>query len=76
MSRSAANADIFQAIAGRLVAPCSISSGREQPVKQLAQPFDMFYLPSSQHLQVLCDVELVNHQQVGRQRLYIYTNLN
>jgi len=54
MSRSAANADIFQAIADP-TRRCSISSGREQP-DQLAQPFDMFLPAISQHLQVLCDV--------------------
>lgn len=71
MSRSAANADIFQAIADptRRALLDQLRQG-EQPVKQLAQPFDMFLPAISQHLQVLCDVGLVNHQRVGRQRLY------
>lgn len=37
---------------------------------QLAQPFAMSLPAISQHLQVLCDVELVTQSRSGRQRIY------
>jgi len=61
MSRSAANADIFQAIADPTRRALLDQLGREQP-QQLAQPLTCFTCHLS-HLQVLCDVELVNHQR-------------
>ena len=42
----------------------------EQPVKQLAEPFAMSLPAISQHLQVLCEVDLVKMRKSGRQRLY------
>jgi len=41
----------------------------EQPVKQLAEPFDMSLPAISQHLRVLCETGLVI-QRTGRQRIY------
>ena len=71
MSRPAANADIFQAIADptRRAILDRLRDG-EQPVKQIAEPFDMTLPAISQHLQVLCEAGLVSQQRVGRQRLY------
>jgi DNA-binding transcriptional ArsR family regulator len=71
MSRAAASADIFQAIADptRRAILDSLRSG-EQPVKQLAEPFAMSLPAISQHLQVLCEVGLVEMRKAGRQRLY------
>jgi len=42
----------------------------EQPVKQLAEPFDMSLPAISQHLRVLCEAGLVIQQRTGRQRIY------
>jgi DNA-binding transcriptional ArsR family regulator len=72
MSRKAASADIFQAIADptRRAILDSLQKIREQPVKQLAEPFAMSLPAISQHLQVLCEVGLVKSRKVGRQRLY------
>ncbi len=71
MSRPAASADIFQAIADptRRAILDQLRYG-EQPVKQLAEPFDMSLPAISQHLQVLCEAGLVTQQRAGRQRIY------
>lgn len=71
MSRATASADIFQAIADptRRALLDRLRHG-EQPVKQLAEPFEMSMPAISQHLQVLCEVSLVTQRRVGRQRLY------
>ncbi len=71
MSRPAASADIFQAIADstRRAILDQLRDG-EQPVKQLAEPFEMSMPAISQHLQVLCEAGLVTQRKVGRQRLY------
>ncbi|HEY9669537.1 MAG TPA: metalloregulator ArsR/SmtB family transcription factor [Coleofasciculaceae cyanobacterium] len=71
MSRPAASADIFQAIADptRRAILDRLRDG-EQAVKQLAQPFDMSMPAISQHLQILCEAGLVQVRKVGRQRLY------
>lgn len=71
MSRSSASADIFYAIADptRRALLDQLHSG-EQSVTQLAQPFAMSLPAISQHLRVLCDVELVTQSRSGRQRLY------
>jgi DNA-binding transcriptional ArsR family regulator len=71
MSRSVASADIFQAIADptRRAILDRLRSG-QQPVKQLAEPFDMSLPAISQHLQILCNAGLVNQQKLGRQRFY------
>lgn len=71
MSRPAASADIFQAIADptRRALLDRLRDG-EQAVKQLAEPFEMSMPAISQHLQVLCEAGLVEVRKVGRQRLY------
>jgi len=70
MSRHAASADIFQAISDPPVALFSTNWYGEQPVKQLAEPFDMSLPAISQHLRVLCETGLVIQQRTGRQRIY------
>ena len=71
MSRSTASADVFAAIADptRRAILDQLRHG-EQPVKQLAEPFAMSLPAISQHLQVLCEVGLVQMRKAGRQRLY------
>lgn len=71
MSRHAASADIFMAIADptRRALLDQLRSG-EQPVKQLAEPFAMSLPAISQHLQILCEANLVQMRKAGRQRLY------
>ena len=71
MSRPVASADIFQAIADptRRALLDRLRAG-EQPVKQLAEPFEMSLPAISQHLQILCNAGLVSQQRAGRQRLY------
>ncbi|HEY9640212.1 MAG TPA: metalloregulator ArsR/SmtB family transcription factor [Coleofasciculaceae cyanobacterium] len=71
MSRPVASADIFQAIADptRRAILDRLRAG-EQPVKQLAEPFEMSLPAISQHLQILCNAGLVSQQKLGRQRLY------
>ena len=71
MSRPTASEDIFQAIADptRRALLDRLRNG-EQPVKQLAQPFEMSLPAISQHLQVLCEAGLVSQRRSGRQRLY------
>ena len=71
MSRSAASTDIFQAIADptRRALLDRLRDG-EQPVKQLAEPFNMSLPAISQHLQILCEAGLVEVRKAGRQRLY------
>lgn len=71
MSRPAASADIFQAIADptRRALLDRLRDG-EQAVKQLAEPFEMSMPAISQHLQVLYEAGLVEVRKVGRQRLY------
>ena len=71
MSRPAANADVFAAIADptRRSLLDQLRQG-EQPVKQLAAPFDMSLPAISQHLSVLCEAGLVTQRRVGRQRFY------
>lgn len=71
MSRQAANADVFAAIADptRRSLLDRLRQG-EQPVKQLAAPFEMSLPAISQHLNVLCEVGLVTQRRIGRQRFY------
>ncbi|MEH1832925.1 MAG: metalloregulator ArsR/SmtB family transcription factor [Nostoc sp.] len=71
MSRPAASADVFVAIADptRRALLDLLRSG-EQPVKELAQPFAMSLPAISQHLQILCEAGLVQMRKAGRQRLY------
>jgi len=61
MSRHAA--DIFQAIPTRRAILDQLRYG-EQPVKQLAEPFDMSLPAISQHLRVLCETWV--QQRTGR----------
>ncbi|MBW4614558.1 MAG: metalloregulator ArsR/SmtB family transcription factor [Desmonostoc vinosum HA7617-LM4] len=71
MSRPAASADVFVAIADptRRALLDLLRTG-EQPVKQLAEPFAMSLPAISQHLQILCETGLVQMRKAGRQRLY------
>ncbi len=71
MSRPAASADVFVAIADptRRALLDRLRLG-EQPVKELAEPFAMSLPAISQHLQVLCEAGLVQMRKAGRQRLY------
>ncbi len=71
MSRLSASTDIFQAIADptRRALLDQLRNG-EQPVKQLAEPFNMTLPAISQHLQILCEAGLVQVRKAGRQRLY------
>jgi DNA-binding transcriptional ArsR family regulator len=71
LSRPTASTDIFQAIADptRRALLDKLRNG-EQPVKQLAEPFNMTMPAISQHLQILCEVGLVQVRKAGRQRLY------
>lgn len=71
MSRPTASTDIFQAIADptRRALLDRLRNG-EQPVKQLAEPFQMTMPAISQHLQILCEAGLVQVRKSGRQRLY------
>jgi DNA-binding transcriptional ArsR family regulator len=71
LSRPAASTDIFQAIADptRRALLDRLRDG-EQPVKQLAEPFNMSLPAISQHLQILCEAGLVQVRKAGRQRLY------
>ncbi|MEM8809630.1 MAG: metalloregulator ArsR/SmtB family transcription factor [Cyanobacteria bacterium P01_G01_bin.38] len=71
MGRLPANTDVFSAIADptRRLLLDQLRQG-EQPVKQLAGPFDMSMPAISQHLSILCEVGLVTQRRVGRQRFY------
>lgn len=71
MSLRSASANVFQAIADptRRSLLDQLRQG-EQPVKQLAEPFDMSLPAISQHLSVLCEAGLVTQRKVGRQRFY------
>jgi DNA-binding transcriptional ArsR family regulator len=71
MSRPTAHADVFQAIADptRRSLLDQLRQG-EQPVKQLAEPFEVSLPAISQHLGVLCEAGLVSQRKVGRQRFY------
>ncbi len=69
MSRPAASADVFVAIADPTPrALLDLLRSGEQPVKQLAEPFAMSLPAISQHLQVLCEAGLVQMRKAGRQR--------
>ncbi|MGF1676479.1 MAG: ArsR/SmtB family transcription factor [Rivularia sp. (in: cyanobacteria)] len=71
MSRQSASADVFQVIADptrRRILDLLLTG--EQPVKQLAEPFAISLPAISQHLQILCEAELVEMRKLGRQRLY------
>ncbi|MBF2014591.1 MAG: winged helix-turn-helix transcriptional regulator [Rivularia sp. T60_A2020_040] len=71
MSRQSASADVFQVIADptrrRIL---DLLRAGEQPVKQLAEPFAISLPAISQHLQILCEADLVEMRKLGRQRLY------
>ncbi|MEO1068251.1 MAG: metalloregulator ArsR/SmtB family transcription factor [Cyanobacteria bacterium J06638_6] len=71
MARLPAHSDVFAAIADptRRSLLDRLRDG-EQPVKQLAAPFEMSAPAISQHLSVLCEVGLVTQRRVGRQRFY------
>lgn len=63
--------DVFSAIAAPTRrAMLSQLAGRELPVQELAQSFDMSLSAVSQHLSVLRDAGLVSMRQAGRQRIY------
>lgn len=63
--------DVFQAIADptRRTLLNLLREG-EQPVKQLAEPFNMSMPAISQHLLILCEAGLVVQRRAGRQRFY------
>lgn len=71
MSRHAASADVFQAIADptrrQILARLA---GGEQPLTEIARPFDVTLSAISQHLRVLRAVGLVRVRPVGRERWY------
>jgi DNA-binding transcriptional ArsR family regulator len=71
MSRHAATADVFTAIADptRRGLIDMLSAG-EQPVLSLASSFEMTLSAVSQHLRVLREANLVFERRAGRQRLY------
>lgn len=71
MSRQSASADVFQVIGDPTRrAILDLLLGGEKPVKQLAEPFAMSLPAISQHLQILCEANLVEMRKLGRQRLY------
>ncbi|MDY6898789.1 MAG: metalloregulator ArsR/SmtB family transcription factor [Cyanobacteriota bacterium] len=71
MSRQSASANVFQAIADPTRrAMLDLLLRGEQSVKQLAEPFAMSLPAISQHLQILCEADLVEMRKLGRQRLY------
>lgn len=71
MSRPVASADVFVAIADptRRAILDRLCKG-EQPVKKLAEPFEISLPAISQHLQILVEVGLVRSRKAGRQRFY------
>ena len=71
MSRTAGSANVFTAIADPTRrAILDLLRQGEQPVKQIAQPFEMSLPAVSQHLSVLCEAGLVVQRKEGRQRFY------
>ena len=71
MSRTASNADVYNAIADPTRrAILDLLRQGEQPVKQIAQPFSISLPAVSQHLSVLCEAGLVVQRKEGRQRFY------
>ena len=71
MSRTASNADVYNAIADPTRrAILDLLRQGEQPVRQIAQPFQMSLPAISQHLSVLGEVGLITHRKKGRQRFY------
>ncbi len=65
------SADVFAAIAHplrRQILDMLVTG--EQPVKQLAAPFDVSRPAVSQHLRILLDAGLVSERRDGRERLY------
>ena len=71
MSRTSGSANVYTAIADPTRrAILDLLRQGEQPVKQIAKPFEMSLPAISQHLGVLCDAGLVIVRKQGRQRLY------
>jgi DNA-binding transcriptional ArsR family regulator len=71
MSRHAATADVFQAIADPTRrAILGLLAQGEQPVTALAQQFDITLPAISRHMRVLREVGLVRVRPAGRERLY------
>ena len=71
MSRSSANADVFQAVAAasRRQVIDRLAKG-EASVGALANEVGLSYSAASQHLAILFDVGLVRRRHEGRRRLY------
>jgi DNA-binding transcriptional ArsR family regulator len=71
MSRTAADTDVFYAIADptrrRIL---DVLARQEAPVKKLLPMFEMSQPAVSQHLKVLRDVGLVRERREGRERIY------
>ena len=71
MSRTASNANVYNAIADPTRrAILDLLRQGEQPVKQIAQPFAMSLPAISQHLSVLYEAGLVTQRKEGRKRYY------
>ena len=71
MNRTAGSADVFTALADPTRrAILDLLRQGEQPVKQIAKPFQMSLPAISQHLRVLCEAQLVTQRREGRQRFY------
>ncbi len=71
MSRAAAAADVFHAVAdAHRRELLDVLAQGEAPVGALVDRAGLSYSAVSQHLAVLLDVGLVQRRQQGRQRLY------
>jgi DNA-binding transcriptional ArsR family regulator len=74
MGRSAADTDVFYAIADPTRRRILDALAKQQaPVKRLLPLFRMSQPAISQHLKVLRDVGLVSERRVGRERIYTVT---
>ena len=71
MSKTTSSSNVFTAIADPTRrAILDLLRQGEQPVKQIAKPFQMSLPAISQHLSVLCEAGLVAQRKEGRQRFY------
>jgi DNA-binding transcriptional ArsR family regulator len=71
MHTHAASNDVFAAIAAPTRrAILQRLAGKEMPVLELAESFDMTLSAVSQHLGVLRDAGLVSQRKAGKQRIY------
>ncbi len=74
MSRTAANTDVYSAIADgtrrQILSALGIAPQREQTLTEIAAPFAVTLSAISQHLRVLLAANLVRVRRVGRERRY------